>query len=138
MESKPITVQTTVNAPIAKVWDRWNKPEHITGWAFDSDDWEVSDAENDLRAGGKFKIKTRTKDKSDSVDFIGTYTTVRVHKLIEYDLADGRHVKVVFDETPNGVKITETFDPENENSVEVQRDSWQGTLENFKRYTEKP
>jgi uncharacterized protein YndB with AHSA1/START domain len=33
-----ITVQTVVKAPIAKVWECWNKPEHITGWAFASDD----------------------------------------------------------------------------------------------------
>jgi len=50
-----ITVQTVVNAPMEKVWECWNKPEHITGWAFASDDWEAPTAENDLRIGGKFK-----------------------------------------------------------------------------------
>jgi len=41
-----ITVQTVVNAPMEKVWECWNKPEHITGWAFASDDWEAPTAEN--------------------------------------------------------------------------------------------
>ena len=39
--SNAITVQTTVNTPKARVWEYWNKPEHITGWAFASDDWEA-------------------------------------------------------------------------------------------------
>jgi uncharacterized protein YndB with AHSA1/START domain len=33
-----IAVQTVVNASMEKVWECWNKPEHITGWAFASDD----------------------------------------------------------------------------------------------------
>ena len=72
-----ITVQTTVKAPIEKVWECWNKPEHITGWAFASDDWETPSAENDLRVGGKFKTAMAAKDKSASFDFTGTYTQVK-------------------------------------------------------------
>jgi hypothetical protein len=34
------------------------------------------------------------------------------------------------------VKITETFDPESENAVEMQRSGWQAILNNFKKYTE--
>ena len=51
---KTITVETTINAPIEKVWEYWNEPEHITGWAFASDNWEAPAAENDLRVGSKF------------------------------------------------------------------------------------
>ena len=39
MQSKAITITTTVSAPIERVWEFWNKPEHISGWAFASDDW---------------------------------------------------------------------------------------------------
>src|SRR5688572_16725266 len=99
----PITVQTRISAPIAKVWERWNKPEHISGWAFASEDWEAPAAENDLRAGGKFKTVMAAKDKSSSFDFTGTYTAVKENELIEYDMDDARHVKVEFQETPNGV-----------------------------------
>ncbi len=52
MMNNPITAQTTVKAPMARVWEYWNKPEHITGWAFASDDWEAPAADNDLRVGG--------------------------------------------------------------------------------------
>lgn len=131
-----ITVQTVVVAPIAKVWECWNEPRHITGWAFASDDWEAPSAENDLRAGGKFKTVMSAKDKSASFDFTGTYSVVKENELIEYDMDDGRHVKVEFDETPEGAKVIETFDPESENPVEMQRSGWQAILDNFKKYTE--
>jgi hypothetical protein len=49
---------------------------------------------------------------------------------------DGRHVKVEFIQLPKGVKIKETFDPENDNSEEMQRAGWQAILDNFKKYTE--
>jgi uncharacterized protein YndB with AHSA1/START domain len=136
MDQKAITVRTSVNAPIEKVWECWNKPEHITRWAFASDDWEARAAENDVQVGGKFKTVMAAKDRSASFDFAGTYTAVREHELIEYDMDDGRHVKVVFEETPEGVRVTETFDPENENPEEVQRNGWQAILQNFTKYVE--
>lgn len=132
----PITIQTTINAPIEKVWECWNKPEHITKWAFASDTWEAPRAENDLRTGGKFTTVMAAKDGSASFDFGGTYTDVQEHKLIEYTMGDGRHVKALFEEIPEGVHITQTFDPESQNSEEMQRSGWQAILDNFKKYVE--
>lgn len=134
--NNPITVTTLINAPVEKVWEYWNKPEHITKWAFASDDWEAPFAENDLREGGRFKITMAAKDKSQSFDFEGTYTALKEHTLIEYNMTDGRHVKVVFEKTPEGVKVTETFDLESENSEEMQRSGWQSILDNFKKHVE--
>ena len=136
MNNNPITVQTIVNAPMSNVWDAWNNPEHIVRWAFASDEWEAPAAENDLRTGGRFKTVMAAKDKSTSFDFEGVYSAVEEHKLIEYDMSDGRHVKVEFSETPEGIKVVETFDPENENSEELQRSGWQSILDNFKKYVE--
>lgn len=136
MNKPPITVQTVINAPMAKVWEYWNKPEHITQWAFASDDWEAPTATNDLRVGGAFSTVMAAKDKSTSFEFVGTYSVVEEHARIEYDMSDGRHVKVEFMQTPEGVKVVETFDPENTFSEEMQRSGWQAILENFKKYTE--
>lgn len=136
MNKEPITIETVIKAPIEKVWDYWNKPEHIIKWAFAQDDWEARDAENDVRTGGKFKTVMAAKDKSAQFDFTGVYTEVTEHKLIEYDMDDGRHVKVEFSETPEGAKVVETFDPEQENTEELQRKGWQAILDNFKKYTE--
>ncbi len=137
MNNTPITIQTVVNAPIEKVWEYWNNPQHITHWAFASDDWEAPAAENDLRVGGKFSTTMAAKDKSASFEFGGTYTVVEEHHAISYDMGEsGRHVDVAFVETPEGIKIVETFDPENENSIEMQRNGWQSILDNFKKYVE--
>jgi len=131
-----ITVETIVKAPIDKVWACWNEPEHIKNWAFASDDWEVPTAENDLKVGGQLKITMATKDKSQSFDVIGNYNVVEENQLIEFDMADGRRVKVEFSKEPEGTKVRETFDPEDENTEELQRSGWQSILNNFKKYTE--
>lgn len=132
----PLTVKTVVKAPMTKVWESWTKPEHIEQWAFAPDDWEARGAENDLRDGGKFKTTMAARDKSASFDFTGVYAAVKEHELIAYDLEDGRHVKIEFSEVPEGVKVVETFDPETENSEEMQRSGWQAIMDNFKKHTE--
>jgi len=132
----PITVQTTVKAPLEKVWEYWTSPKHITGWAFASDDWEATDPINDLAVGGNFQTTMRAKDGSGGFDFSGTYTDVQPLELLEYDLDDGRHVRIEFDEVPEGVDIIQTFDPETNNLPEFQKQGWQSILNNFKRYFE--
>lgn len=131
-----VTVQTTVHAPLEKVWECWTEPEHITGWAFASDDWEAPTAENDLRVGGTFKTVMAAKDNSTQFDFTGTYDAVEECARLEYTMSDGRRVQVVFETTSDGVRVTETFDPESENSEEMQHAGWQAILDNFKKYVE--
>lgn len=137
MSKKAITIQATVNAPIEKVWKYWNEPDHITQWAFASPDWHAPKAENDLRVDGKFSTTMAAKDGSFSFDFGGVYTKVEKHKTIEYTIADGRKVKINFTTEGNQTKIVETFEAENENPEDMQRDGWQAILNNFKAYTEK-
>ena len=134
--TQPITVQTTVNAPVSKVWESWTAPKHITKWCQASDDWHAPKAENDLRAGGKFSTTMAAKDGSVSFDFGGTYSTVKTNSLIEYVIEDGRKVKIVFESLGDKTRVTETFDPEHTNSIELQRGGWQSILDSFKKYTE--
>lgn len=136
VKQSAIKVEATVNAPIAKVWDFWNKPEHITKWCQASPDWHAPFAENDARTGGKFKTTMAAKDGSFSFDFGGVYGEVKDHSLIAYDLEDGRQVKITFEDLGDSVKITETFDPETQNPIEMQRGGWQAILDSFKKYTE--
>lgn len=76
------------------------------------------------------------KDKSYSFDFSGTYTDIQEHARIEYDLDDKRHVAATFTSVPERTKIVQTFDPEAENSREMQQSGWQAILDNFTKYVE--
>ena len=137
-----ITIENIINAPIEKVWKYWNEPEHITKWAFASDDWESPHAENDLKENGRFLTRMAAKDGSVSFDLLGTYTNVVPNELIEYTMDAfpgeevGRAVSISFESIGDTTKITETFDPENENPEEMQRAGWQAILDNFKKHVE--
>lgn len=133
---KTITVTATVNAPVEKVWQYWNEPAHIKGWAFASDDWHAPNAENDLRVDGKFTTTMAAKDGSFSFDFGGVYTDVQEHKLIAYTMGDGRKVEIKFSGNGDSTEIEETFEPESQNSLEMQQGGWQAILDNFKKYVE--
>ncbi|MET0393944.1 MAG: SRPBCC family protein [Chitinophagaceae bacterium] len=131
-----ITIEATVNAPVAKVWDYWNQPEHITQWAFASDDWHAPWAKNDLRAGGSFSSRMEAKDGSMGFDFGGVYDEVREHEYIEYTLGDGRKVTIQFDADGDTTQVTESFEAEGTHPADFQRAGWQAILDNFKKYTE--
>lgn len=135
-EKTAVTVKAVVNAPIAKVWEFWTQPMHITKWCYASDDWHAPHAENDLRVGGKCITTMAAKDGSMSFDFEGVYTNVRENEIIEYTIIDGRKIKIVFSGGDNDTKVIETFETENSNPVELQRDGWQAILNNFKKYVE--
>lgn len=137
MENTSITIEATVNAPITKVWQYWNEPAHIKQWAFAADTWHAPDATNDLRVGGKFSTTMAAKDGSASFDFYGTYTELIENELIAYEMEDGRRVKITFSEQNGVTHVVETFDPENENPLEMQRDGWQAILNNFKAHAER-
>jgi uncharacterized protein YndB with AHSA1/START domain len=135
-ENTVITVQTTVNAPIEKVWKFWTSPEHITQWNYASEDWHTPRAENDLQAGGKFNYRMEAKDGSFGFDFAGIYDDVIKHQYIEYHLGDVRKVKITFTSDNNETLVVESFDAETTHSIELQRGGWQAILNNFKRHTE--
>lgn len=135
-ERTAITVEATVNAPIAKVWEAWTNPEHITQWCQASSDWHAPYAENDVRKDGKFKTTMAAKDGSVSFDFEGTYTDVQPGKLIEYVIGDGRKVRIIFNQEGEATKVTETFEAETTNPLEMQRGGWQAILDNFKAHAE--
>jgi uncharacterized protein YndB with AHSA1/START domain len=66
-----ITIETTVHAPVEKIWKYWTEPNHITKWNSASDDWHTPFSENDLRVGGKFSSRMEAKDGSFGFDFGG-------------------------------------------------------------------
>lgn len=71
-----------------------------------------------------------------SFDFWGTYQRIDLSKRIEIILGDERKMSVYFEEMPEGTLVTEMFEPEKTNPIELQQTGWQMILDNFKRYAE--
>ena len=131
-----LQVQTTIQASIATVWKNWTTPSAIVKWNTASDDWHTTRAENDLREGGKFLWRMEAKDGSMGFDFSGRYDEVQTNERIASTLDDDRKVTVDFRSEGNATEVTEIFETETENPIEMQRKGWQAILDNFKKYVE--
>jgi uncharacterized protein YndB with AHSA1/START domain len=131
-----ITVSIEVNIPVEKVWNYWTGPEHVVNWNNASEDWHSPHAENDLYVGGKFNYVLAVKDGSFNFEFRGVYDEIVNHKTIKYTLGDSRKVEINFTEHSNKTIVTESFEAEDENTIELQQTGWQAILNNFKKYTE--
>jgi uncharacterized protein YndB with AHSA1/START domain len=135
-DTMKITVEAAVNAPLPHVWSAWNTPEDIREWNAASADWHTTRSTVDLREGGRFLARMEARDGSEGFDFEGTYTRVVPQKLVEYRMNDGRDVRVEFVERDGAVLVRETFDAEDENPAELQRQGWQAILDGFVRHVE--
>ncbi|HET8771652.1 MAG TPA: SRPBCC family protein [Gemmatimonadaceae bacterium] len=131
-----ISIESTVKAPLKRVWDAWNNPADIKQWNSAQDDWHTTKSTVDLREGGKFMSRMEAKDGSVGFDFEGTFTKVVPQKTIAYRMDDGREATVEFMERPDGVVVKETFDAETENPPDMQRQGWQAILDRFARHVE--
>ena len=131
-----ITVDVVVDAPMERVWNAWISPEAIQNWNFASDTWCCPDAKIDFVVGGEFSHRMEAKDGSMGFDFGGRFVRIDEHERIEFVMGDDRKVSVIFSQTPQGVSVVETFDAENQNSAELQKQGWQSILNNFKKHVE--
>lgn len=135
-EKTLITIEATVNAPVEKVWQYWNTPEHITQWNQASDDWHCPWSKNDVREGGIFSTRMEAKDGSMGFEFGGVYDLVKPNERIDYTIGDGRKVQTTFTPQGQSTKVVTQFEAEKMNPVELQRGGWQAILNSFKNYAE--
>ncbi len=136
MEDGKITVEITVNKDLDFVWNSWTQPDHILKWNHASDDWHTVRALNELKVGGKFFYRMEAKDGSFGFDFESNYELVNEKQELTYIMSDGRRATTIFQSKETETKVTTTFDPENENPIELQKAGWQAILNNFKTYAE--
>jgi uncharacterized protein YndB with AHSA1/START domain len=122
---------------VDKVWQYWNDPEAIKQWYYASDDWHAPHAENDLKTDGKFKISMAAKDGSFSFDYEGVYSNVEENKKMEFAIADGRKVTILFSAEGNETTVTEMFEAESTHSADMQKQGWQAIMDNFKKFVER-
>ena len=130
-----ITVESLVRAPLAVVWVAYTKPADIIAWNAASDDWHTTASTVDLRVGGAYSSRMEARDGSFGFDFTGTYSEVETERRLAYDMGD-RVAEIDFLPQDDGVLVRVTFDAENENPAEMQREGWQAILDSFTRHTE--
>ncbi len=132
-----ITVNTTIkNKTTEEVWEYFTNPKHVMNWNYAGDDWHCPKAENNLEVGKSFNYTMAAKNGEMSFDFTGIYTEIEPLSKISYVLEDDRKIHITFQKTEEGIEIIEKFDPETENSEELQQTGWQMILNNFKKYIE--
>jgi uncharacterized protein YndB with AHSA1/START domain len=130
-----ITVETTIHAPIAAVWDAYTRPEDILQWNAASDDWHTTQASVELREGGTFSSRMEAKDGSFGFEFSGTYTQIVQHECLAYAFGE-RTAVVLFKSIADGVTVHITFDAEAEHPIAQQREGWQAILNRFAQHVE--
>lgn len=131
-----LTVETIVNTDVVKAWDFFTLPEHVMQWNFAAPEWHCPQAENDLQVGGKFSYRMEAKDGSFGFDFWGVYDVVNIHRYIKYTLGDNRTVEITFSAEGESTKVTEVFEAETENPLDMQQMGWQLILNNYKAHAE--
>lgn len=132
-----LTVSAEINKSKAQVWELFNKPEHIVNWNFAHESWECPSAKNDLKVGGKLELRMQAKDGSFGFDLVGIYDDVVENESLKYHFEDGRNIEVIFEKlSDHKTKVTQNFEPENQNPLEFQKEGWQAILDNFKKYSE--
>lgn len=131
-----IRIEVQVRANISVVWKAWNDVQAVSKWAFASSDWGAEGIENDLRVGGRYASRMFARDGSAEFEFGGVYDEIIELERIAYTMDDNRKVITTFESNEDGTKIVQEFDPESENSEEMQRQGWQAILDNFAQYVD--
>jgi uncharacterized protein YndB with AHSA1/START domain len=136
MEQEWIEVEAMIEAPINEVWEKWTTSEHVTKWNFAHVSWCCPKATIDLRENGAFSFRMEAVDGSVGFDFNGTYEEVEEQEFLSITLGDGRKWEVEFSDLGMSTHVTERFQPESENPIEMQQAGWQSILNQFKTYCE--
>ena len=129
-----IKVDVLVNASLEETWKCFTQPEHIVNWNAASEDWCCPSAHSDLKAGGSFSYRMEARDGSMGFDFSGKFNEVDFQRHILILLDDKRSLEVWFEAVDGGIRLTEEFEAENMNPVELQQQGWQAILNAYKNY----
>jgi uncharacterized protein YndB with AHSA1/START domain len=132
-----IKVSANILAEPKQVWDKYTQPECITQWNFADPSWCCPSASNDLQVGGKYQVRMEARDGSFGFDFWAIYDAVEPHTYLAYTMGDGRKAELFFKPQGHNSTLLEIhFEPETENTPELQHQGWQAILDEFKRYVE--
>lgn len=103
---RELVITRTFDAPPARVWEAWTRPEHVRQW-YGVAAMPTTICEIDLRVGGAWRWGQKAPDGPEIV-FSGTYEEIVPNERLVYteifELMPGPpvHVVLTFDDTPDG------------------------------------
>lgn len=131
-----IEVKVDIKADIELIWEYFTKSKYIVNWYHSMDSWHTPRATNDLSENGLFSYRMESKDGTMGFDFAGRNIKIEKYKLIRYLLQDGRRVDVRFKVEDGKVIVSEDFEAQSNNTIDIEKSGWQSILDNFKAYVE--
>lgn len=138
-----LVIEKVINAPRARVYEAWTKPDQITRW-FAPKPFQLIVKEMDFRPGGRFNMAMRGPD-GENFPFTGTYREITAPaKLVwtgEFTSgpADQMTTEVSFEEqgTKTKVHARQTFHvmtPEIEHATQGAKQGWTMTLNQLSEF----
>jgi uncharacterized protein YndB with AHSA1/START domain len=131
-----IIVTAEISATLDQVWEKWTQGAHVVNWNFAHHSWCCPRATSDFKVGGISSYRMEAKDGSMGFDLNATFTQIEPLAMIASVLEDGRKVEVRFTKSEKGIHIEQRFEPESQNSRDLQQMGWQAILDQFKTYCE--
>lgn len=105
-----VRIERTFAAPAEEVFDAWTSPEVMRRWFHCAPDWDTSEAEVDLRVGGKVRVVMRRPDGTEAGGQ-GEYTLIdRPRRLV---------MNWTFDDDPSNEQLIELSFSESGGSTTV-------------------
>lgn len=134
MTPQSITLNKPIGATPDRVYRAFLDPIDLMGWYQASPGWTTPWARVDAVPGGKLTIRFQDPDGTHSFDLEGVFTELIPDRLIDYTMTDGRRVRIELEPVQGGTQITETFDAETVNSLDLQRQGWMSLLDHLEAY----
>lgn len=133
---KAESVGVKIKASTERIWKEWYSEQHLDFWNKSTSDWYSKVISCDFNPGGAFSIQMESTDGTTSFKFEGTYLKIETNKHLSYKLNDGRIVYIDLVEEDGGVTMTQTFEPNDSQTLSQQISGWRAILKNFKAYLE--
>ena len=76
LSDNTLRIARTFHAPAQAVFDAWTSEEVLRRWFYGQPGWETSEADVDLRVGGKVRLVMRDPEKDEEFGGSGHYTEI--------------------------------------------------------------